>query len=65
MLSTYDNPEIDKQKQIKQVSYKLGYRWSSETLIYYSTDFELATLTSRQANALVKHIWIIDSNFAK
>lgn len=65
MLSTYNNPEIDNQKEINQVLYKLGYRWSSEAQVYYSTDFELATLTPRQANALVKHIWIIDSNFAK
>lgn len=56
---TYDDSEIDKQKKIDQVLYKLGYRWSSEAQVYYSTDFELATLTPRQASALIKHIWAI------
>ena len=65
MLSTYDDSEIEKQKSIDQLLYKLGYRWSSEAQVYYSTDFELATLMPRQAKALVEHILIIDSNFAK
>ena len=63
--TTFNSSKLEKHLTMEEVLHTLGYRWSSEAQVYYSTDFELATLTPRQANALVKHIWVIDSNFAK
>lgn len=63
--TTFNSSKLEKHLKVEEVLHKLGYRWSNEAQVYYSTDFELATLTPRQANALVKHIWVIDSNFAK
>lgn len=63
--TTFNDSKMEKHLNMKEVLHKLGYRWSNEAQVYYSTDFEMATLTPSQANALVKHIWVIDSNFAK
>lgn len=61
--TTFNDSKLEKRLKAKEVLHKLGYRWSNEAQVYYSTDFEMATLTPSQAGHLVKSIWYVDHNF--
>lgn len=61
--TTFNDSKLEKRLKAKEVLHKLGYRWSNEAQVYYSTDFSMATLTPSQAGHLVKSIWYVDPNF--
>lgn len=61
--TTFNSSKLEKRLNMKKVLHKLGYRWSNEAQVYYSTDFEMAALTPSQAERLVENIWYVDPNF--
>lgn len=63
MDSTFNDSKLEKHLNMEEVLHNLGYRWSNEAQVYYSTDFEMATLTPSQAERLVENIWYVDPNF--